>query len=185
MSSNKSLAIMGIDVSTKTGIAVFIGGVFHHSEVVQAPKNVMGMERLRFFAKAIQRRHKEYHIDGAVIEGYGFANSNSLATVVEVGTIIRYFLFQIGVPYIEVPPNTLKKYVTGSGAGKKEMVLKEIFKRWGYDLKTNDEADAAGLALFGIGLLDKHWVDLPKSHLEAITTYRKKNKGIGEFLKLA
>src|SRR6478609_9358430 len=42
-----------------------------------------------------------------VVEGYGFANQYTLATLVELGTMIREnYLRKWAIPFIEVPPKT-------------------------------------------------------------------------------
>lgn len=51
------------------------------------------------------------------------------------------------VPYTSVPVGTWKKALCGQGNASKELV-KACIKRLGFDVKTFDEADAAGIALF-------------------------------------
>ncbi len=48
--------------------------------------------------------------------------------------------------YIEIPPLRLKQFATNKAAAEKDLVIKEIYKRWGVEFKTNDEADAYVLA---------------------------------------
>lgn len=48
--------------------------------------------------------------------------------------------------YIETPPKSLKKYVTGNGNASKDMMMKYAFKRWGYDNDDNNLVDAYCLA---------------------------------------
>jgi Holliday junction resolvasome RuvABC endonuclease subunit len=48
---------------------------------------------------------------------------------------------------LQVPPSTLKKYVTGKGNAKKQEMLLSVYKRWGVDLSDDNAADAYGLAL--------------------------------------
>jgi hypothetical protein len=47
--------------------------------------------------------------------------------------------------YLEYVPSQIKKYI-GKGNIKKEVVIKEVYKRWGYDTNINDLADAYALA---------------------------------------
>jgi len=60
--------------------------------------------------------------------------------------LIRIFLYRKKVKYKIIAPGTLKKFVTGSGAAKKEQMLLHVYKRWGVEFKTNDLADAFSLA---------------------------------------
>lgn len=46
-----------------------------------------------------------------------------------------------------ISPTCLKKFVTGSGQGKKEDMKLQLYKKWGKEFKSNDEVDAYGLLL--------------------------------------
>lgn len=147
------MKVMGLDISTKTGVSVVNDSkrVLLGAQVT-FPK-LKGWERAAAIAARIMELHAEHKPDLVVIENYGFANANSLVTLVEVGTIIRYFLWQEDIPYIEVPPNSLKKFVSGKGQSKKEELMMFVLKKWDYTSATNDIADAVGLGMFGLGCL--------------------------------
>jgi hypothetical protein len=51
------------------------------------------------------------------------------------------------MPLIQVPPTTLKKYISGSGKATKDIMIKEIYKNYGIDTNDNNDADAIGLAI--------------------------------------
>jgi len=144
------MKVLGLDVSTFTGVAVVEGGgnILYTGEI-NYPK-LRGMERCGAIAGRVLRIIEELNPDFVVIENYGFANANSLATLVEVGTVIRYFLYQENVPYLVVPPNSLKKFVTGKGNAAKDQMMMAVLKNWGHESKTNNIADAIGLAMFGL-----------------------------------
>lgn len=114
------------------------------------------------------RETEKYKI---VLEGYGFTRVQNIQSLFEIGTLIRYKLWKYGWKYIEVPPTSLKKFVTGKGNMKKEMMLKEVYKRWNIDCDTNDEADAVGLAHFGMAL-DGH-IEMPKVNMEALKKFKE------------
>jgi crossover junction endodeoxyribonuclease RuvC len=44
----------------------------------------------------------------------------------------------------------LKQFVTGKGTSPKELVMMNVFKRWGYEAATNNLADAYTLAAMGL-----------------------------------
>jgi len=44
----------------------------------------------------------------------------------------------------------LKKFITGVGKGKKELILLKAFQRYNIEFKTPDEAEAYGLAKIGM-----------------------------------
>lgn len=105
-----------------------------------------------------------------LIEGYSYgsflANSRAIA---EIGGLVRYNILDVGKTYTEIPPKTLKRFITSKGNAEKNVVLKEVYKRWGIDVDSDDVADAVGLckmgqAMNGIGLdglkdFQRHVVD--------------------------
>lgn len=80
------------------------------------------------------------------IEGYAMGSKTRPQMAGELGGHLRLLLWQAGIPYIIVPPTSLKKYVLGKGNAAKELMLKEVFRKWGYDTESNDRADAYALA---------------------------------------
>jgi hypothetical protein len=52
-----------------------------------------------------------------------------------------------------VAPSMLKKFVTGTGNAKKDQMMMATYKKWGFEAKTNDEADAYGLARVAAAIL--------------------------------
>ena len=60
--------------------------------------------------------------------------------------ITRLFLFKKQKNYKIIAPGTLKKFVTGKGNSKKELMLMKTFKRWGVEFEDNNLCDAYGLA---------------------------------------
>lgn len=82
--------------------------------------------------------------------------------------LVVSFLLSLGVEVIEVPPATLKKYVTGKGNAQKPDVRMEIFKRFGVDIRDDNEADAFALRALGLHLLDHPLVQMPVAHLTTI-----------------
>jgi len=73
-----------------------------------------------------------------------------------------------GTEVIEVPPATLKKYITGRGNAQKPDVRMEIFKRYGLDIRDDNEADAFALRALGLDLLGHPLVDMPVTHRTAL-----------------
>ena len=81
--------------------------------------------------------------DVVVIEGYSFGSQGrAVYQIAELGGVIRYSLWMRKVPYVEVPPSTLKKWATGKGnVGKDEMIAAAIRKH-GFEGSNNNAADA-------------------------------------------
>ena len=43
-------------------------------------------------------------------------------------------------------PSKIKKFITGKGNSKKELMLKEIYKRWGFETDNHNTGDAYAIA---------------------------------------
>ena len=145
---------MGLDVSClSTGIVVLgahaDGPLLLHAETV-TPKS-RGMQRCSDIAERVIAVAEKHAPDRAVIEGYGGGFKNSLIPLVEVGTVVRYFVRQMGIRWLEPAPTQLKLFVLGKGVGDKDQMLLQVFKRWGYEAANGDVADAYGLACIGLG----------------------------------
>lgn len=143
--------VLGIDPSTKTGWA-FIASTSSAVGLINFPK-LRGMERVEAIRQATRELILSHLPQLVVIEGYGYANAHSLAMLVEIGANIRNLCWQMGVPYIEVPPNSLKLYATESGNAKKDQMLLACYKRWGVEFKDDNIADAYLLCNMGVRML--------------------------------
>lgn len=141
--------IIGLDPSlTATGIARFHLDASVSFHTVPAVKET-GLERV------ISVRHAalEAIYPGCslvVIEGLSFgSNDPSTQERAFLHYSLREDFYRNHLRCVVVPPTTLKKFVTGSGAAKKDMMLLEVYKRWGLTAKNDNEADAIGLAMIG------------------------------------
>lgn len=146
---------MGIDPSTKTGVALieFMDMLPLYKPLVlnelTCPKKIVGLPRARDIAERVVRVAQIEHPDVIVIEGYGYRNAHTLALLVEIGTTIRNLLHECEFRYYDVTPAALKKFVTGKGNAKKDRMVQVVTENWGIEVKSDNVADAVGLAMFG------------------------------------
>ena len=92
------------------------------------------------------KEHKDIKV---CIEGISFGSKGSGAdALAALNYVIQIFLHENNIPYDIVPPSKLKKFVCGNGQAKKNIMLKEIYKRWGEDFNSDDIGDAYSLARF-------------------------------------
>lgn len=85
---------------------------------------------------------------------------------------VRTALFLWEIPYVLIPPATLKKYATGrGGAGKPEMAV-ALFKRFGLELADDNQVDAAWLRAAGLEILGEPLVSLPAAQVAALEAVR-------------
>lgn len=87
------------------------------------------------------------------VEGFSFASrGRGMLQLAGLGYIIRLHLARAGVPFFEVPPATLKKYVTSKGNSPKNVMLEQCYRKFSKgseELKNDNEVDAYCLARFG------------------------------------
>lgn len=175
------MIVMGIDPSsTHSGVAVVdseTGRVLYSGEIV--PKKLTGFDRISFIVFELIRLHAEYKPDHVVIEGMFIGHASSAVQLVALGSILRYFLWQEDITYIEVPATTLKKFVTGSGTAPKDAVMMHVLKNWGFESASNNVADAVGLAMFGVAHYETNPVTFKKAQFDVVAQYRTKKAASG------
>ena len=129
-----------------------------------------GIERLVYikneFVKVIE---KCGIIDTVVLESYSFgAKGRAVFQIGELGGVIKVLLAENGhTPYL-VAPLTLKKFATGHGKGDKQLMLKEVFRKWAFDTSNNNLADAYALARFGLAIQNKDSLEMLNYEKECV-----------------
>lgn len=152
-------ASMGIDPSTTaTGLALVREDGVCHPYLLKGNDKLKGMEKHKDMVTRIVQYVEHWQPDIIVIEGYSLnmRNPTSVVPLVELGGLIRFMFHLDGRTWHDPRAPQLKKFVTGSGVAQKDMMMKEVLKRWGFDAKSNDEADAYGLARMGLVKLGHH-----------------------------
>jgi len=153
--------IMSIDPSL-TGFAMCFlddkGEEVYQEEMSTKPAKALKdrikrMEGLAIKAKELATRYKP---DLILIEGYAFnAKGSSSISLGELGMLVRYFLKDLGM-MIEVPPTALKKFITGKGNSSKVEVASSLSSKFGKIFKSDNVADAYGLAQLGLAIMGKY-----------------------------
>lgn len=88
--------------------------------------------------------------DVAVLEGYSPHGPSGWTTLRlgELGGAVRVRLFELGIPYVEVPPASLKHFATGNGKATKADMVEAATAR-GAEVHNDNEADAWHLHRLG------------------------------------
>jgi len=164
---------IGADLSlTSTGVASRLG-----VRTIK-PRLRRGPDRLAFIRDEVwgEVAGLVTHPKDAVVfvEGYNFGApraTSTLASLGELGGVVRLMLWERGVTYVEIPPSVLKKFATGRGNASKEEVLIEAVKRAPSDMVIagNDTADAWWLYVLGCELLGEPVVEMPALNRSALT----------------
>lgn len=159
--------VVGLDLSlTATGVA--FGGL---AARISTKKD--GCERLA----AVRERVLEFLTplpDLVGIEGYSFNSKYGGERLGELGGVIRLQLWELGIPFVEIPPASVKKYATGSGTASKDEVLGAAIRRLGYERDDHNEADALWVRAMAYDHYGAPIVEVPASHRAALTAIVKK-----------
>lgn len=172
------MTYIGIDLSlTGTGVVVLTNGKVVEKLIKSKPtKNktyTEEIERILNIKKQIISVIEEHEPELVLIEGMAFMARNTTALVQLAGLnyLIREYLFQYNIPFAIVAPTSLKKFITGNGAAKKDVMLMEIYKK--YDIAFVDDNIADGFALAKIGECVMNDCKLNKTEQEVITLIRQ------------
>jgi len=135
---------VGIDPSTKTGLVIIDedGEVWEATEITHEGKDPERMIHL------IGKTMKHIGPDDIIaIEGFAFgAKGAAVGTMYGIGWGMRMDFFRCRVNYTEVSPSAVKKFASGKGNTKKDELGVEIYKRWGFEHKSDNVRDAYVLA---------------------------------------
>lgn len=155
MSTSKT--IIGLDLGTKCGYAVLKGRKRLESAAVKLQPTKARMlhraERWKNFGNLLHTLYATWGPDCVFVYEMVRRHMGADAAHVYGGwlTKLEEFDFQlqlIGAPTVfeRIEVSTWKKATTGNGRASKDLVLKTMSKRFKIKIKTEDEADALGVA---------------------------------------
>lgn len=159
------IRFIGLDPSTKTGFVALgeSGQVLKAKELTGIGKE--DPKRMITLIDEVVRHVKKD--DFIIIEGFGFASQQAIQSG-GIGWGMRMALIRNGLKYIEVAPNSLKKFinVTGwkgepgnkvrlKGREKKLEVMDSVEKHFNFTHKSDNVVDAYVLAKIGQALFHK------------------------------
>ena len=139
---------MGIDPSlTGTGISLLDTDLDGKTDIVDScliktsPKDGDIISRYDSIINRIKTILHDYSPKIICVEGLSFGSKgNAFAQLCGLHFLIR-FTCRNGL-YEVVPPQTLKKFVTGKGNVKKQVMLLETYKKWGESFTDDNLCDA-------------------------------------------
>ncbi len=167
---SERIMILGLDLSlTSSGWATDDGegNIFTQPSDFDHPQ-----ARYEHILSVIINQLARSHVAAGMIEGYGFAKRSPHAHAQgELGGIVRHGLWKRNVPYIEVPPTSLKKFTTGKGNATKSDMISSVTLRTGKEWSgkgADDRVDAWALRQMALAALGAPEYDWPKTNLEAL-----------------
>jgi crossover junction endodeoxyribonuclease RuvC len=78
---------------------------------------------------------------------YG-SRGSSVFQIAGLNHIVRWWLYRQGYKWLDVPPSVVKKFATGKGNSPKSVMIKAVYKKWGFDVSDDNLADSYALARF-------------------------------------
>lgn len=147
------MKIAGLDLSL-TGTALCAVSEGFTVEATYSPNVDPKMEMVRRLQKLADNIvAATYDFNIVFIEGFSFASKGrSVVDIAGLGWMVRTRMYDTEVPYFDVPPTTLKMFITGKGNSNKEVMLEKVYRKYGIgseQLKNNNEVDAFALGAFG------------------------------------
>jgi len=140
---------LGLDISlTGTGL-VIIDDTYEILEKQILHVDAKDTERLLFieeiFLKLVEPFKTKIKLVG--IETPAFRAEGHLFNMGELNGVLKLHLFKMGINSIGISPFSLKKFISGSAKEKtKSIIILDLFKNFGVELRNDNLADAYSLA---------------------------------------
>jgi len=182
--------VVGLDLSvTSTGMARMPilgagkGEVFFHKAFGSKSADMTPLQRYVHVFNGIRKYSKRD--DVFFIEDYAYGAPQKMWMLGELNGIVKLMLTRWCTHKMEpmlVNQGTWKKFISGNGALKKDEFKLWIYKRTNTEVKTNDEAAAMSIAMFGMHVIRGNYAKeyekskLNKVQVKLIQKYRKENK---------
>lgn len=149
------------------------------------PKGLDEMSRLGWILKRVTA--VAIDADLIVMEGFSYGSKGgALFQIAGLGYLVRYWLWQNKKPFVAISPMSLKKFVCGRAGGNdpatgekapvtKELMIREVYKRWGHDVSDNNQSDALAALYLGMALTGD-WKPTVSFQQSIITAVRAESK---------
>lgn len=154
------MSVIGIDPSfTGTGVILLYDAEPPAQLLIKTLAQDTIFYRVKSIISAIDQSLDQSALDIVSIEGFSYGSAQYAHQMGYLGYKIREYFARYwkGVPVIEPSPTQVKKFATGKGKGDKDIIIKEVYKRWGYDTNNNNLADAYVLARIGEAYLQNNY----------------------------
>lgn len=141
---------VGLDLSTKTGYVV----LSPDGEVIDEQEINIKYDTVGYMNNGVERILRDIvKNDFVALEGFSYGSKGkAVDKQYGLGWLVRIELFKAKIPFVVVPPSTLKIFAGAKGNCKKDALAVEIFKRWAYEHKSDNVRDAFVLARIARGI---------------------------------
>ncbi len=167
---------VGLDMSlTASGICIKQGSKITVETIKTTPATADNdLSRLKYIVGQVMQR---IPLDTKMIcieDFFTPANAFQIGSAIKLamlGTAIRLALYDAKFPFYVIAPSSLKKHILGKGVGQKSLIIREVFKKYGENVKDDNQADAIVLATIAEHLfatLKGETIDITKPQSEVI-----------------
>jgi Holliday junction resolvasome RuvABC endonuclease subunit len=154
---------LGIDQSlAKTGLAFENEAGMVLACILPPPATLKGTDRLAWLRDQYRMLVRLPKLRMIAIEGYSFGSKFQQSYLGELGGVLRMEIRDAKTPAVIASPMAVKKFLTGTGKGKKANMTKEVFKVYGLDVDDDNEADAIVLGQIARGADTKKYSTLAR-----------------------
>lgn len=153
--NHKEYRIWGLDISLSNPALTIYQGDINSKRVIKNMVHISHkfkgtrQERMDLIEKSFQLYAKP---DLVIIEGYAYGARMEREVIGEATRCVKRSLNNV-LCFI-VPPQSLKKFVTGYAHRVDKKEMHETMKKWGAKTKNHDESDSAALCLMGWYILN-------------------------------
>ena len=121
-------------------------------------KDITTEEKINYILKELIEKINKYDRSEIIFNEEDISFGSTGQGSIQQGALnysIRCLFLNYEFKYLTTPPTTLKKFVTGSGNSPKDIMLKEVYKKWKVDYNDDDLCDAYSLARYSFSLINK------------------------------
>ena len=178
---------IGLDLSlSSTGFCILTGGEIRVETIKSKPDPAVNdLARLKYIVAEVMRRIPKgvsiISVEDFFVPGNRFQIGAGIKLAM-LGTVVRMALYDAGMPFFVVSPSSLKKYILGKGVGQKSLIIMAVYKKWGLEVKDDNQADGCVLAHIGEqidAVLNGRTYDSTKAQTEVVAALLEARKERG------
>jgi len=174
---DKKIKSVGIDLSlTGTGVVILEDGLLINKKLIKSKPSgdlpINELLRIKGIIEGIEISIMGHDIDIAVIENlaFGVKKTTALTQLAGLSYFTRDMLYKKSIPFVMVAPGSLKKFITGNGAAKKDEMLLATYKLYGITLLDDNICDGYGLARLGYSILQSNCEPMMTQNQQEVVT---------------
>jgi Holliday junction resolvasome RuvABC endonuclease subunit len=154
MSIDQSLTGTGVSFGAWNSIGEKVAPYGY--QIIKTKPGTSDTVRIKFIKDKLLSLADQYGINLVLLEDYAYGAKNRAQQSGEIGGVIKNAFHELvpEVPVIIMPIGTHKLFTTGLGNAKKDLMLKEVYKKYGVDTNNDNIADSISILMTFIGYIE-------------------------------